>query len=223
MDFVLLLLGVPLGVVASLFAWYVLFHSFSPRLSFSKSISEQRRASGEIFHRIMIVNSGHRTVIDLDIHVRLLATGIGRFPHNWYGVDVPITLPKVPILYKGRNKIFGFKLDCPKVFDRDTWGNNIVDKAQKNSLLISDLLDIGTDAYIQVFVFGYDEISGSRHLNMSHSYRLSNIEEATFKNISLVKSDKDHSFLDRATTYCQGKMRLVKNKYHTDPEDESRN
>ena len=196
-DSVEIILGIPIGIFCSLYAWYVLHHIISPRLSFSQYISEQVRGESTTYHRIKIENTGKRTIIDLDVHIRLLATGVGPFQKNWYGVDLPITLSKIPVLNPEQNKLIGFNLNDSNLFDPDVWGSHITGKAAANSLLITDLLTCGDDAYLIVYVFGYDELSGSRQLNSSHKYRFSDIERNTFYEIPMVKSDKAPSFEER--------------------------
>jgi hypothetical protein len=59
--------------------------------------------------------------------------------------------------------------------------DEIRQKAKKKELLLEDLLCLGSDAFLEINLFGYDEFSGSRKLFVSKRYRLQDIKLGKFR------------------------------------------
>lgn len=80
-----LIVGIPLGILTSLVAWWIIFHGFMPRLTFSESIVKIDDSSSPtgFRYRVKLVNGGRRDILDVEFIARLSVTGMReRFPES---------------------------------------------------------------------------------------------------------------------------------------------
>lgn len=181
-----LILGIPLGILASLLAWYILFHVIKPSIGFYGSISKHD-GDEQNSYRVKFINNGKRTIIDLEVFVRTRTKGIGRFKNNWNIVDLNTSVSRLPILEKGGDRIIRIYPENTKIFLEPRWGQDITDKYKNGSLLLEDILALGEKSQLRIYVFGFDEFSGSRRLFRSKWYHLDDIVNKTFFEIPVEK------------------------------------
>ena len=122
-----LILGIPLGILASLLAWYILFHVIKPSIGFYAKISKHD-GEEENSYRVKFINNGKRTIIDLEVFVRTRTKGIGRFKKNWNIVDLETSVNRLPILVKGGDRIVRIYTEKTEIFQEARWGKNINEK-----------------------------------------------------------------------------------------------
>ena len=191
-----ILVGIVIGIATNLAAWWFLFHLIVPKLTFSVSISKipapknENERSG-FKYRIKIQNSGKRGVIDVDVMARLRIRGISNISKtNWHVINMPISsegkVYKIPRILSIKNKsahTHTLKLlinNVPEIQHNLIYPKKIRDKAKKHTLVLEDLLSLGTESNIQIIAFGYDEFSGTRKIFVSKRYILNDIKVGSF-------------------------------------------
>jgi hypothetical protein len=173
-----LLLGIPLGILASLIAWWILFHKLVPVIEFSEGIRkiEANYLRSDVQYKFKISNTGRRGIIDLEIVVKYRVKNIdGRHENIWIWKPLSIDVHRVPMLQKGSNRIFQMLPEKTIDFQHPPFSKEIRTKASAGTLLIEDLMRIGESPGIRIYVFGYDEFSGTRKLYTSKFYDSSSI------------------------------------------------
>lgn len=181
-----LILGVPLGILASLLAWYVLFHVVKPSIGFYAKISKYQGKENNSY-RVKFINNGKRSIIDLEVFVRTRTKGIGRYKNIWNIVDLETSVSRLPILVEGGSRIVRIYPERTEKYLEPLWGKDINGKLRNGKLTLEDILRLGDKAQLRIYVFGFDEFSGSRRLFRSKWYELSDIEEKEFSKIAVEK------------------------------------
>jgi hypothetical protein len=191
------LFGFVLGIATNLLSWWILSHLIVPRISFSPQISKTRthKTQGDqsgYKYRVKIENSGRRAAIDVEIIARLRVKGIGGFPKtNWHIVNIPLSthgdksyrIPRILPVKKGLARRHTLRLLINEVEEFRTsliYPEAIRKKAEEGTLLLEDLLTLGSAANLQILVFAYDEFSGARKLFVSKRYTCGDIKEGPF-------------------------------------------
>lgn len=195
-----ILIGLFIGILTNLIAWWILFHHIVPKIYFSHSISKiptQEDKSGYKY-RFKIQNLGKRPIIDVELIARIRLKGAGDFPRNIRIVDIPLSKKaishRIPIIMSGDDtgkilKLFVNEVD--EFRDLARYPDYIKIKSNEKILLLEDVLSIGSEATLQIFAFGYDEFSGSRKVFISKFYTVDDIKEGRFDFHGLtVKTDK---------------------------------
>jgi len=182
--FMELLLGIPLGILASLLAWYILFHVIQPSIGFYGGVSKHEYENSGSY-RIKFENIGNRTIIDLEVFIRFRVRGIGRFKKNWNIAELETSVKRLPILIKGGDRIVRIFPDKTEIFLEERWGQEINDRYNAGCLSLEDILTLGEKSQLRVYVFGFDEFSGSRRLFRSKWYQLEDICLKTFKEMPI--------------------------------------
>ena len=102
-----ILIGLFIGILTNLIAWWILFHHIVPKIYFSHSISKiptQEDKSGYKY-RFKIQNLGKRPIIDVELIARIRLKGAGDFPRNIRIVDIPLSKKaishRIPIIMSG--------------------------------------------------------------------------------------------------------------------------
>lgn len=168
------LIGLPVGIASSFFAWAAIFHLFAPRIRFSEFVSEQKRGSigTPSTYRISVINEGRRDAIDLEIVCRLQVQGLNSSaPLQWKQVNLTIAGEKIPDVEKRSARIIRLLPESTKALQSPFFPKEIRDKCSDSSLSLQDCLAMGTDAKLQVYLFAFDPFSGSRKLFKSPEYR----------------------------------------------------
>ncbi len=185
------LVGIFIGIVASLLAWWVLFHFLVPTIRFSSSISKTPDAGCNSRHRyrIKLENAGRRAVIDVELFARFRLRGASpEYPENWVVVDLPLDLegrikriPRIRPTRRGaRRDILEFAVHRANEFRDAKYPEHIRQKAERQLLTLEDILNLASHASVQIEAFGYDEYSGTRKFFVSKSYCISDIKPGRF-------------------------------------------
>ncbi|MEW8400126.1 MAG: hypothetical protein AB2717_05475 [Candidatus Thiodiazotropha sp.] len=188
MEILALLIGIPLGILASLVAWWILFHYLKPEISFSPKISKlpDERSDSPFRYRIKIRNSGKRKIIDLQIQCRYIVSNMyPELPATDSIVKLYISSDSIPYIGAGaKDKIERIYPEKVKIFEKNHFPEDVRKKAKDNTLTLEDILEI-EGSYIEFLVFAFDEYSGSRKLFISHKYNAENIATGPFVKGSL--------------------------------------
>jgi hypothetical protein len=169
-----------------------------PKVRFSKQISKLPRETGGFRYRVKIENCGSRDMIDIELYARFRVKALRpNFPGNWHGVTIPMgsriarLRPALKSLMRDARELELKKIDF---IDKGPFPAEILQNAADGSLLLEDLLSLGTKRTLQVFVFAYDAFSGSRKLFESPIYTSTDIVSAPFARDSVeVSLDAGHS------------------------------
>lgn len=193
------LLGVPVGILCSLAAWWFLFYVIVPKIHFSPSISKVRakEAKSNFRYRIAFQNFGKRDIVDAEIYVKLRIKGLRReYQDNESVFSIPLGYDKIPkiISQRGGNKHI-IRLDVIKIEElvSQTFPEeSIIHNFEENPDLLENLLSLGTSAKLQIFIFGYDKVSGTRKVFESKFYHSSDIIYGMFsrESLSVIKYKK---------------------------------
>ncbi len=186
--FISLILGIPLGILASLIAWWILFHAVVPKIEFSHDISKSTAIDSKsgYRYRIKFENTGKRDVLDLEIFARYRIQGIKQeTPKNWSIIDLHISKERIPIVKKGGNKIIRIYPEKTKHFENDMYPDEIQYKKMKLSLTLEDIFKATDNTSLQIVMFGYDSFSGSRKVFESKKYYIKNIKQGLFNKNNL--------------------------------------
>jgi len=193
-----ILIGLFIGVGTNLIAWWILFHYIVPKIHFSPSISKIPTKDNKLGYkyRIKIQNSGKRSIIDVELRARLKIKGILDNPQHWRLVGIPLSKNMIvnnfPIIKPAKQKTSGFAIqiyinDVDEFSELSIYPEDIRKKSKEGSLLLEDLLSIGSETNLQIFVFGYDEFSGSRKYFESIFYTINDIKEGPFDGLKIKK------------------------------------
>ena len=155
-----------------------------PKVRFSKQISKLPRETGGFRYRVKIENCGRRDMIDIELYARFRVKGLRvDFPGNWHGITIPMggKIARLRPVRKSRMRD-ARELGLKKIdfTDKGPFPAEIIQAAADGTLLLEDLLSLGTKSTLQVFVFAYDAFSGSRKLFESPIYASTDIVPAPF-------------------------------------------
>lgn len=195
-----LLLGIPLGIFASLVAWWILFHAIVPHIHFSKHIAKDKTDETQSGwrYRIKMENAGTRDVVDVELFARLRIRGLKpKFPINWEVLYPKLAYGRIPKLEASRRT--GRRIAVRiRVCDIDEFSHNLLpaeirDKVCCGTAILEDLMSLGSDSTLQVFAFGYDAFSGTRKVFESPLYRLTDIRRGVFhrKSLNVIPKEGD--------------------------------
>ena len=200
MDIFILLLGIPIGVVGSLVAWWVLFHALVPSVEISSVIAKtpfSQDPSGYRY-RIKMMNAGRRAILDVELVARLRIKGLfPSLPSNWEVLYPKCSYEKIPrVEPTARTKLWPAL--TIRIADFDDYAISLLPppiqaKIRQRTILLEDLLSLGNKAELQLFVFGYDEFSGSRKLFASRPYSREAVREGYFcrHSLEIVESENE--------------------------------
>jgi len=190
MEFIIsVFVGIPLGAISSILGWWVLFHVLVPDLRFSTIISKIPHNDTGAGHRyrIRIKNTGKRAAIDLEIVARLQIQGVhDKTPNIWKQVNLEIAGKKIPFIGKEATRVIRLLPEKTDEFQNEFYPKEIKQKASERSLTLEDVMSIGNDAFLQIYVFAFDEFSGSRKMFVSPKYTKSTIFRGKFKVLEYV-------------------------------------
>ena len=145
-------------------------------------------------YRIKIENSGRRPAVDLEVSVFVRIKGLND-PQStiWEVVHLPLNTTgertwTTPLMNPVRKSKLRTRLRiCLNHTDYCTkahFPEHIREKAARKSLLLEDLLSLGTESQVGVMVSGFDEFSGARKVFMK-TYLPSDIKFGEFERRSL--------------------------------------
>jgi hypothetical protein len=197
-----LVVGLVFGIISSFIAWGILFHYLVPELQFAPEISKVGLKKGEddesgYRYRFRIENAGRRDIIDIELIARVSIKGI-RKENTWNTVHVPLSSDgsssyRIPILRPAKRGKVGQRKTI-RLYPNSTnmlqgqsiFPKELRDQAKDGTLLLDNLLRLGSDAKLEVVAFCYDSFSGTRKLFISNPYTIKDIREGGFDPASLL-------------------------------------
>jgi hypothetical protein len=186
-------LGFGLGIFASYIAWWVNYHRIKPQANFSIEIAKRKVGEKIVFYQVAFENAGKRKMVDIDIVVRV---GIKNFKGagGWGYHAIRTNASRVPDLSPGEEsrrlvRVFDNReelefVDIPSKSIREV---------MKSCQSLEELLSLGSDANVQVHVFGFDAFSGTRRHLPSKKYKRADIRTGRFKGLDVVEERKKYS------------------------------
>jgi hypothetical protein len=181
------LIGIPLGILASLVAWWIQFCLITPKIRFSPFISKLYFKDAGTRYRLKIKNFGKRGIIDIEVFPILRIKGLRpELPNNWTNITLATTLTNNRISSLKVDRIFSILPESNTKFSDRIFPENIRKKYKNQELNLEDLLELGGNVKLVVQLFGYDEFSGSRKLFESNSYALKDIKYGKFDNKHMI-------------------------------------
>jgi len=190
------IVGLIIGLFTSFLTWWILFHAIVPKIEFAKDISKlptDDDSSGSRY-RIKFANVGKRALVDIQVLARFSIKGLTR-PGNWVTINIPLewngdTKAEMPRLTKKNNRVLRLFISHALDLKRSTlYSQEIHDKANAETLTLEDLFSLGTESSLIIWVFGYDEFSGSRKLFRSQDYKITDIKEGRFKQLEVISDE----------------------------------
>ena len=185
-----ILISVPVGILCSFAAWWILFHYFSPSLAFSNSISRLPAIDSKsgYKYRFKILNTGKRSIIDLQLRVRLRIRSIDpELPNNTKLIDLPLGTDSIPRLDSGKSRVFRIYPERCDRFATALFPEDIVSKSKSSSLTLDDAISIMDNSFITIVVFGYDSFSGARKMFESNPYLIRDIATGKFEGLGIAQ------------------------------------
>ena len=181
MDLTSTLVGIPLGILTSLVAWWVLFHRIVPKIEFSPDISKFYFQNLGMKYRIKFRNSGRRGIIDMEVFPILRIRGLNhQLPDNLFNIRLNTSLINNRISNLKENRVITLLPENTPKFGENIFPEYIREKYQSKELNLEDLFKIRNDVKLVIEVFGYDEFSGARKLFSSKPYTIKDIQYGTF-------------------------------------------
>ena len=192
MEFLSIILGIPIGIFTSFCVWWLVSKALVPRFVFSDKICRlPSHKENNNRYIIKIENIGYRRAIDVDVKLEVSIPGLfPDLPHVEHIVFVDLTFNNIVKiesrkLLKGKNKVENWWIlrilpqNC-KEFGRPIYPANIVSKYKSNTLTLDDIMNINSYVKVNLILLAYDEFSNARKLYISKDYRASNIVEGYF-------------------------------------------
>ena len=193
------LVGAVTAIVTNLASWWILFHGIVPNIHFSTSVSKITTDATEddrsgYRYRFKLKNMGRRAVVDVEVMARLRIKGLIS-KGSWHVVYIPLDsdgntswrIPRLsPAVKRDTGTILWFWPNSADEFSkRPFYPPEVRNKAVEKSLLLEDVLNLGSEATLEVVVFGYDEFSGTGKLFLSKRYTIYDIREGRFEGLDV--------------------------------------
>ena len=178
-----IIIGFVLGIIASILAWYILFHKIIPKVDFFEKIYKDRTDENPSGYRYLIrfQNNGHRDIIDIELFAKLRIKGIYEHRRNaWKAIYIPIDDNRIPKInsQKRNHKRIAIQI-CPTEINhiaKRSIPDELKRKLDDETILLEELMEIGEKSELQIFGFGYDSFSGSRKVFESKKFVRDDIE-----------------------------------------------
>ncbi len=194
-DLVILLVGIPFGVIASIIGWFVLNAYFTPRIEFSRKIARRKNGNYEVKVRNL---SRFRDVVDLQVGATVrLVRPEERQLHLW---DIRVSnekirsLPRKRIISREdprRPRSTGYRrlvLDLQSLssFARsflekyDPAVLEMIDKQQPTALEALLRLGKAHSSFLRFEALGFDSLTGVRRYFESAPMRSDDVRKGRF-------------------------------------------
>ena len=189
-----IILSFIIGVISSYFVWWFLNKIITPHIQFSENISKQKssEASSGRKYRVKLENAGRRDIIDVDISVKLTIRGglNSKRPNNLEITYLPCSFNgKIPIMKPAinekRRSIIRIDPNKKEEFIRAIYPKSIQEKAKEEKLTLDDLLELGSESYLEIIAMGYDKFSGARKVFVSKEFKKEDLIMKDFNKNSL--------------------------------------
>lgn len=192
MDWMSLLLGFPLGCLASLLAWWVVQHRFVPKIEFSPDISRNRYSGNPsgFNYRVKFKNTGRRDIIDVEVFVVIRNRGLLKGQEKIVEIaSIPTDADRMPVIKAGANRIVSVNVHLAEKFKKTSYGSEINEKRKQGNLTLEDVLGAGEKAAMTLNIFGYDSWSGARKMYESPEFLASDIKEGRWDGMLVIADE----------------------------------
>jgi hypothetical protein len=185
------LFGVATGLSTSFISWWVLFHAIVPKIQFSNAISK-RKSKDHAGHdyRVKILNSGQRSIVGVECTARLIIDWEGR--KNWKAYYIPMNpsgerKTELPKITKNGNRVLLLYVSLIQSIRKSGMvPNHVKLAAEEGTLELEEILALGSNAKIKIYVSGYDEFSGARKVFESRFYSCIDIVYGRFGELEVI-------------------------------------
>lgn len=175
------IIGIPIGILSSLAAWWFLFHRIVPKIEFSPNISKYDFENLGTRYRLKMRNAGKRGIIDLEVFPILKIKGLNpQLPDNWLNITLNTTLINNRISSLKEDRIIALLPEKTLKLGSHSFPDHIREKYRKKELRLEDLMTLDYEVKLVVQIFGFDEFSGVRKLFESKPYTAKDIKYGTF-------------------------------------------
>jgi hypothetical protein len=175
-------LGLVIGLFTSFFSWWVLFHWLTPTIALSANIckyttrvvSNDGVEKSSATYKLQFKNIGYRTIIDFQVRAIIRIKGLANPESSVWKVTHLTMLKDGGKTYSypnvdpfRRSKLrwtLPLHINSVESFKSSSYPAHIRAKAEGKSLLLEELLSLGTAAEVCVIASGYDEFSGARKI-----------------------------------------------------------
>lgn len=159
-----LLIGIPLGVLSSLLAWWILFHVTVPRVRFDSRIVPILKPTPSGTSYFAMTNTGKRPIIDCSVRAELRVRGLD--PEGPPGATWLFNLPlRHHHFLRWPPQTRRFAVVLPYRFS--TEDSPLLSKFADTAYSLEQLLSTVPSATVRFAVFAYDSFSGTRRLFLS--------------------------------------------------------
>lgn len=189
-DIISFAIGMPLGIFASLVAWWIIYRGYAPKMKFSEVIAKQKNNHSGYKYFIKVENAGKRTIVDAEFFVQLRIRNLTPKSKNlWKVLFIPLEYNHIPRMRSankyGIRDALSLRIERCDQIDSNIFTEEIVAKHAKGELQLEELMNLGEDADLQLISYGYDEFSGARKVFESKYYKKTDIHLGRFKKASL--------------------------------------
>jgi hypothetical protein len=175
------LVGVPFGVAASFIAWWIVFRVLVPRFEFAEHVNEvPGLVEGEPSrYRIKFANVGRRDAIDVEVFSRLRIRNLSLRPeylNTWTIVSLQSDTTREPKVPRTGSRTVVLDLAGTVDLASPMFERALAGRAPR----LENLLSLGKEAELVVWVLAYDEFSGARKGFISKHYHAQDIREGKY-------------------------------------------
>jgi hypothetical protein len=193
MDWGGIFAGALAGFLLSLLLWWLQYRVLVPVLQFSEDLSKLTDADGAVYRFKVLNASRRRGVIDLTFNVRL---HLGKGVVGYAEADLTKTTSYIRIytaidgvirLSPGVSRIVRFDLRPDRWIDTSPrlLAAAGIDPEGTQEVTLESLLSATPEAYLQVRVLAYDEVSGSRKYFASPKFRAGDIKLGPYNGLKV--------------------------------------
>ena len=188
-DWLIILISIPLGAFSSIIAWWILNFWIKPDIKFSEDISMTYYDSIPIY-RFKFENSTLRKIIDISLIAKLRIKGL-RFKSTWEVIYLPLDNDIIPTINSSKRKqnvtreVPRLELGLIETKNFRYLPNEVKEKVENNTLSLEELMNLGSESELILYVTGYDGISGAKKTFESKPYKISNIKNGIFSKTGL--------------------------------------
>ena len=163
-----------LGVLSSLFVWWIITHFFSPKVYFSDKILVRSGSEPDDKKPIFVAkfwNAKNRAIIDIDVfvYVEIKNSKLDEAGQNLY-LDTSVS--KIPRI--SRRTSTGISIDFSKL--HEAFGSRVSHGYESGIESLKVALSDPRFEGLYIVVFGFDEFSGARKMFTSRMYNIDSVQ-----------------------------------------------